>query len=84
MKERHQFSFSLQDKFKFPDDVDLSDEAKSLMKGLIADRKNRLTYEEIIAHPFFKGLDWNNLINCQLFIPLGVFLSRKFYDIFPF
>lgn len=49
------------EKFAFPEEVTLSEEAKSLIRGLICDRKTRLTYEQIIAHPFFKGLDWTNL-----------------------
>lgn len=50
---------------RFPPEAVLSFEAKDLIHRLICDSKNRLGategIEEFKAHPFFKGIDWNNL-----------------------
>ncbi|KAL5108983.1 Serine/threonine-protein kinase MRCK beta [Taenia crassiceps] len=51
--------------FKFPeDDEGVSDAAKDLLKHFICDRKQRYGrngIEEIIKHPFFTGIDWENI-----------------------
>lgn len=48
------------------EDVDFSAEARDLMERLMCtDRKNRLGVngaQEIKAHPFFAGIDWDNLV----------------------
>ena len=47
-----------------PEESKLSPEAKDLLKRLLCDADNRLGangVHEIKNHPFFKGLDWNNL-----------------------
>ena len=49
---------------KFPTNVKVSDEVKDLMTNLINDVDKRLGYngaDEIKRHPWFKGIDWNNL-----------------------
>jgi len=49
---------------EFPDDIDISDEAEDLIRRLLTDAKHRLGVngiEEIKAHPYFKGIDWNNI-----------------------
>lgn len=46
---------------QFPPDVDVSDEAKDLIAGLLCDREQRLDLPAIKAHPFFASLDWNAL-----------------------
>lgn len=45
----------------FPPTPYVSTEAISLMRGLLTDADHRLTFEEIKQHPFFSGLDWDNL-----------------------
>ena len=47
-------------------DVKLSPEATDLLKRLMCDADNRLGaggIHEIKQHPFFKGIDWNNIRN---------------------
>jgi serine/threonine kinase 38 len=46
---------------EFPDDVTLTPEAIDLIQKLICDSADRLNYEGIRAHPFFKDLDWKEL-----------------------
>lgn len=48
---------------QFPDDVEISPEAKHLIVNLLKGPKNRLTLQDIKNHPFFKGFDWNNVRN---------------------
>jgi len=48
----------------FPDDVVISPEAQDLIKRWLCEPEHRLGangIEEIKAHPFFHGIDWNNL-----------------------
>eukprot|EP01006_Ploeotia_vitrea_P042258 TRINITY_DN66614_c8_g7_i1.p1 TRINITY_DN66614_c8_g7~~TRINITY_DN66614_c8_g7_i1.p1 ORF type:complete len:506 (+),score=291.17 TRINITY_DN66614_c8_g7_i1:168-1520(+) len=45
----------------FPAEANLSPEAVDLMKRLICKAKDRLDFEGIKKHPFFKGMDWDNL-----------------------
>ena len=50
--------------FQIPKEANLSPEATSLLKNLITDadvRLGRNGADEIKAHSFFKGFDWNNL-----------------------
>jgi len=52
----------------FPEESDFSREAKDLILRLLTDRENRLGNNgagEIKAHPFFRGIDWNNLRNTK-------------------
>jgi serine/threonine kinase 38 len=47
-----------------PEESNLTPEARDILKRLLCDADNRLGangVEEIKAHPFFKGLDWDNL-----------------------
>jgi hypothetical protein len=49
---------------EFPDDIDISDEAKDLIINLLTDANKRLGYnsvDEIKNHAFFKGIDWDNI-----------------------
>ena len=49
---------------KVPPEIKLTDEALDLMKNLICDPNKRLGKngaDEIKAHPFFKGIDWENI-----------------------
>ncbi|KAJ8356866.1 hypothetical protein SKAU_G00196600 [Synaphobranchus kaupii] len=46
---------------KFPDDIEISEEAKNLMCAFLADREVRLgrnTVEDIKRHPFFRNEQW--------------------------
>jgi len=45
----------------FPEDAKLGPDAMDLINKLICDASKRLTFEQIRAHRFFKGLDWENL-----------------------
>ncbi|MCQ2821145.1 MAG: protein kinase [archaeon] len=45
----------------FPPEVPISNEAKSLIKGLLSEPEQRLTIEQVKNHPFFKGLNWNKV-----------------------
>eukprot|EP01134_Creolimax_fragrantissima_P005018 CFRG5018T1 len=50
----------------FPDDIPLSDNAKSLVRGFLTSRDKRLGkngIKEIQAHPFFAGFDWESCAN---------------------
>jgi serine/threonine protein kinase len=42
----------------------ISSNAMRLIQGLLTDPEERLTFEQIIAHPFFSGIDWS-LIRSQ-------------------
>lgn len=53
-----------QSRFEFPCDVEISDEAKDLIKKLIcsADQRfGRTGLEEFKQHPWFSGIDWENI-----------------------
>lgn len=46
---------------EFPKDVPISAAAKDLIKRMVCDVKDRLTFDDIVKHPFFKKIDWDNL-----------------------
>jgi serine/threonine kinase 38 len=51
-----------------PDEAKLSKESTDILKRLLCDAENRLGsggIHEIKNHPFFKGLDWENLRNSK-------------------
>ena len=53
-----------QDYLLFPSEIKLSKEAKDLIKQMINDSDKRLGKKgagEIKSHPFFKGIDWENI-----------------------
>jgi len=45
----------------FPEEARLSPEADDIIHRLIADSSKRLTFDEIKAHKFFRGVDWDNV-----------------------
>jgi len=47
--------------FHIPPDPHVTQEARDLLKGLICDPADRLTADQIRAHPFFRGLDFKRL-----------------------
>ena len=72
---------------KFPDEIKISDEAEDLIKKMINNSNERLGkngVEEIKAHPFFKGIDWDNLRNTKApFIPdIKNDYDTKYFDHF--
>ena len=74
--------------FQIPDDANLSYEAKSLIKRMVASHENRLGVngvDEIKKHPFFKGVDWDNIRNTRApFIPdIKNDWDCKYFDHFP-
>ncbi|TPX38876.1 hypothetical protein SeLEV6574_g07549 [Synchytrium endobioticum] len=53
-----------------PDDVHLSTESEDLIRRLLCDAESRLIVDQIKSHPFFKGIDWQNLRRTRApFIP---------------
>ena len=71
---------------QFPPEVKLSPEAKDLIKKMITDPNKRLGKngaEEIKSHPFFKGVDWENIRDTMKppFIPeLENDYDTKYFD----
>jgi len=59
--------------FKVPSDSNLSPEAENLIRRLMSTSDTRLGLNgatEIKKHPFFKGLDWENIRKARApFIP---------------
>uniref|UniRef100_A0A8C5CUD8 non-specific serine/threonine protein kinase n=1 Tax=Gadus morhua TaxID=8049 RepID=A0A8C5CUD8_GADMO len=57
------------ERFQFPQQVaDVSEEAKDLIRRLICSREHRLGQngiEDFQQHPFFSGIDWDNIRNCE-------------------
>uniref|UniRef100_W5NGI0 non-specific serine/threonine protein kinase n=1 Tax=Lepisosteus oculatus TaxID=7918 RepID=W5NGI0_LEPOC len=60
---------SVQERFQFPAQVtDVSENAKDLIRRLICSREHRLGQngiEDFKKHPFFAGIDWDNIRNCE-------------------
>ncbi|KAF6073153.1 CDC42 binding protein kinase alpha [Phyllostomus discolor] len=57
------------ERFQFPPQVtDVSEHAKDLIRRLICSREHRLGQngiEDFKKHPFFSGIDWDNIRNCE-------------------
>ncbi|XP_030623585.1 serine/threonine-protein kinase MRCK alpha isoform X1 [Chanos chanos] len=57
------------ERFQFPAQVtDVSENAKDLIRRLICSREHRLGQngiEDFKQHPFFSGIDWDNIRNCD-------------------
>ncbi|XP_059369022.1 serine/threonine-protein kinase MRCK beta isoform X2 [Carassius carassius] len=58
-----------EERFQFPSHItDVSEDAKDLMQRLICSRERRLgqqCIEEFKKHPFFSGIDWENIRNTE-------------------
>lgn len=46
-----------------PNTAKMSDHARHGITSLVTDAKSRLNFEGIVAHPFFKGVDWEGIRN---------------------
>ncbi|KAM4633598.1 LOW QUALITY PROTEIN: serine/threonine-protein kinase MRCK alpha [Polymixia lowei] len=57
------------ERFQFPQQIaDVSEDAKDLIRRLICSREHRLGQngiEDFKQHPFFTGIDWDNIRNCE-------------------
>ncbi|XP_043543226.1 serine/threonine-protein kinase MRCK alpha-like isoform X3 [Chiloscyllium plagiosum] len=57
------------ERFQFPVQItDVSENAKDLIRRLICSREHRLGQngiEDFKKHPFFSGIDWDNIRNCE-------------------
>ncbi|KAL1769841.1 serine serine/threonine-protein kinase MRCK alpha isoform X10 [Sigmodon hispidus] len=57
------------ERFQFPPQMtDVSENAKDLIRRLICSREHRLGQngiEDFKKHPFFNGIDWDNIRNCE-------------------
>ncbi|KAH0622643.1 hypothetical protein JD844_025127 [Phrynosoma platyrhinos] len=57
------------ERFQFPVQItDVSENAKDLIRRLICSREHRLGQngiEDFKNHPFFAGIDWDNIRNCE-------------------
>ena len=67
---------------RFPKRVQLSEEAKDLIKNLLIKKQDKRLgakkgFEEIKSHPFFKGFDFDALLNKKLDAPFIPKLSGK-------
>jgi serine/threonine kinase 38 len=69
----------------FPEEAQLSPDAKDLIKHLICDAKDRLSFDQIKAHPFFGSLDWSQLRQNPSPIPptLKSDMDTSNFDEFP-
>lgn len=55
---------------QFPEEVELSPEAQDLIFQLCCDQSKRLKVEQLKLHPFFEGIDWENVRSMRApFIP---------------
>ena len=74
--------------FSIPSDANLSPEAESFILRMVSPPETRLGIhgvEEIKKHPFFKGIDWNNIRKMkEPFIPeLKNDYDTHYFDTFP-
>lgn len=45
----------------YPDGLDVSTHFRSLIDGLVTNKSRRLSYHQIVKHPFFDGIEWDQL-----------------------
>ena len=51
----------IQKSLSFPDDVEVSEALRELIKKLLMDKESRLQFRGIKTHPFFSNTNWDNL-----------------------
>ncbi|RKP19315.1 serine/threonine-protein kinase orb6 [Rozella allomycis CSF55] len=64
--ETYKRILSWKSELEFPSDIHISSDAEDLIRKLLCDADNRLgrqSVSDIKDHPFFKGIDWDNLRN---------------------
>ena len=74
--------------FSIPSDANLSPEAESFILHMVTSPENRLGLhgvEEIMKHPFFKGINWKNIRSMKApFIPdIKNDYDTHYFDTFP-
>jgi protein-serine/threonine kinase len=63
-----------------PDGIVLQPDTESLLQGLLCEVPDRIPYEHLRVHPFFKGLDWSLLRNFRPpFVPNLVSITDTTY-----
>jgi len=50
---------------EFPEEPELTDEAIDLVMSLLCEQHDRISYDEIVKHPWFDGIDWTNIRNTK-------------------
>eukprot|EP00732_Lithocolla_globosa_P003223 Lithocolla_globosa_v1_NODE_2480_length_1985_cov_180.675648.p1 type:complete len:191 gc:universal NODE_2480_length_1985_cov_180.675648:1285-1857(+) len=80
-QETYRKIMSWRDTLRFPDDVVVSPEAEDLIRKLLCDPEDRLGVNEIKAHPFFEGLNWDEVRNMESpFVPdLSSITDTKYF-----
>lgn len=68
-------------RYTFPEDIKVSEEAKDLIKRLLTvNPVERLGYTgatEIMDHPFFKSIDWDDIFKRRLDAPIRVKVPQR-------
>lgn len=49
------------DKLHYPSDIEISDQFRDLIDGLISNINHRLSYKKIVTHTFFQNINWMNI-----------------------
>ena len=56
---------------RFPSNIQVSTTAIDLIKNLLCEPEDRFKFEQIIAHPFFRGFNFNNVLaNIPPLVPI--------------
>lgn len=45
----------------FPDEAKLTPDSRDLIQRMVCDSSKRLTFQQLQAHPFFKGMNWDHV-----------------------
>lgn len=53
--------------YEFPEGVEVSEELKDLIAGLLCEKTRRLDFSGVCGHSFFAGVDWENLRTSKAF-----------------
>lgn len=70
-----------QGRFSFPDDIKITEEAKDLIRRLLTLRPEQRFGAngpaEIMQHPFFKGLNWDDIYNKKIEAPIKIKVNSR-------